>query len=176
MPKDLFNRSVSLDLFYPPFLERLLELKARCAKRGSNYLCTFGFRTVEESDNMHARFLAGGPRAAAGGYSSHNFGLASDEALIVKGSPNRIVSWGSKDNKVFAVLGEEAQKLGLHWGANYSDEPHVSWPGFVSGAELAPLRAIWSANALLPLPERLRKVWEHVTLHSVVSPFTPEPS
>lgn len=173
MPRELFNRGIDLDLLYPPFLERLLILKDLCTKRGSRYLCTFGFRTVEESDEMYKRFLAGGPRAAPGGYSSHNFGLASDEALIIKESPNRVVTWGSKDKPAFNVLGEEAQKLGLHWGKNYSDEPHISWPGFVNGKELAPLRAIWALNQGLPTLQRLQQVWSYVDEHSALSPVHP---
>ncbi len=173
MPKDLFNRSIDLDLIYPPYLERLLILKANCEARGARYLTTFGFRTVEESNDMHKRFLAGGPRAAPGGYSSHNFGLASDEALIVKDSPNRVVTWGSKDKPAFNILGEEAMKLGLHWGKNYSDEPHISWPGFVNGRELGPLRDIWAAHPTLPTLQRLQFVWSYVDAHSALSPVNP---
>ena len=173
MPSDLFNRTVDLDLIYPPYLERLLELKARCAKQGVRYLTTYGFRTCEASDMMHKAFLAGGPRAAPGGFSSHNFGLASDEAMIVKDRPQRVVTWGSKDKPVFNLLGAEAGKLGLHWGKNYSDEPHISWPGFVTGAELAPLRKIWQDNpGLLVLP-RLRLCWAYVDAHHPLPPFTP---
>lgn len=173
--KDLFKAGLNLDLVYPPFLERLLELKARCAARGANYLSTCLLRTVEESDILHQIYLAGGPRAAAGGQSSHNFGLASDEALIVKPAPGRVVRWGSAD---FDVLGEEAALLGLHWGVSYGDKPHISWPGFVSGQELVPLLRLWQANIQdntlpgAPLP-RLKKVWDYVTANSpVLSPFT----
>ncbi len=168
MPSDLFNRGINMDLFYPPFLAKLLELKANCAARGKRYLCTYGFRTMAESDILHNHFLQGGPRAAPGGYSSHNFGLASDEALIIRelGAGNRrVLSWGSKANSVFEVLGEEAAKLGLHWGKLYSDEPHISWPGFVSGAELAPLRDAWHRTPGDDLT-RLKEVWKYVDLHS----------
>ncbi len=173
--KDLFKAGLNLDLVYPPFLERLLELKARCEVRGASYLSTCLLRTCEESDALNRIYLNGGPRAAAGGQSSHNFGLASDEALIVKPAPGRVVRWGDKD---FDILGEEAAKLGLHWGAGYGDKPHISWPGFVSATELQPLLKIWKLNwednALpgAPLP-RLQKVWDYVSDNSPeLPPFT----
>ena len=171
MPSDLFLPKVNLDLFYPPFLERYLELKVRCRARGASYLCTFGYRTWDESDEMYALWKAGkGGKSAPGGNSSHNFGLAGDEALVTHTSP-RICSWGLGD---FKILAEEAARLGLHHGAAYNDWPHVSWPGFVSGLELQPLRDIWRDNLKLLLLPRLRKVWEYVDAHSAVPPFTPE--
>lgn len=164
MPTDLFQRGLNLDLVYPPFLERLLELKVRCRAKGSDYLSTCLLRSVEDSDAGYAKFMAGtGPRFAPGGSSSHNFGLASDEALVIKPPPKRVVRWGDKD---FDLLGREALKLGLHWGINYGDKPHISWPGFVSAHELTPLLAIWLAHEELSLSDRLVKVWDHVTEHT----------
>jgi len=167
MPADLFNRGVDLDLFYPPFLERLLIAKARARARGADMLCTFGFRTCEESDQLYAKFLAGGPRAAPGGKSSHNFGLASDECLIIETKPKRIVRWGDRDFDIFAG---EAGAVGLHWGVAYKDKPHFSWPGFVSADELAPLRKIWRENEGLKTLQRLQKVWLYVDSHSPAMP------
>jgi peptidoglycan LD-endopeptidase CwlK len=170
MPAHLFLGKVNLDLFYPPFLERVLELKTRCRARGALYLSTFGHRTYEESDKLHQIYRTGGPRAAPAGYSSHNFGLADDEAYIVTEKPKRVCRWNIKD---FDILGEEAVKLGLHWGAGYGDCPHISWPGFVNGAELKPLREIWQKSQGLLLLPRLQRCWDFVTLHSNVPPFTP---
>ncbi len=167
MPADLFLKTVDLDLLYPPFLERLLLAKARARDRGAPMLCTYGFRSVEQSDELHKAFLKGGARAMPGGYSSHNFGLASDECLIIKESPKRVVRWGEHDFDIFAG---EAGALGLHWGVAYKDKPHFSWPGFVSGDDLSPLRKIWAdGDGLLTLP-RLRRVWDYVDAHSPAMP------
>lgn len=177
MPTSLFKGDLNLDHVYPPFLERLLELKARCRAKGSSYLCTYLFRSIRESDALYEIYRHGGARAAPGGFSSHNFGLASDEALIISPSPKRVLRWDKAD---FQLLGEESIKLGLHWGAGYGDSPHVSWPGFVDGAQLKPLRELWYSmdvpNAGYSLMDRLKACWRYVDAHSdAVPPFTPSP-
>lgn len=171
MPRGLFLQKINLDQLYPPFLERLLELKARCRALGSPYLCTFGYRSIVESDALYEIYRHGGPRAAPGGFSSHNFGLASDECLILTETPKRVCSWELKD---LQTLGEEAVKLGLHWGAGYGDSPHISWPGFVDGAQLKPLRDLWNQMVGVPTADRLKACWAYVDAHSdAVPPFTP---
>lgn len=162
MPSGVFLKRINLDLLYPPFLERYLTLKARCLARGSKYLCTYGHRTFEESSALYKAHMNGGPKAAPAGLSAHNYGLAGDEALIIQETPKRVCRWGSKD---FDILGEECARLGLVWGGKFNDKPHVNWPGFVSGAQLQPLLKIWTSNPKLPLPERLRKVWDYVDQH-----------
>lgn len=161
MPSGVFLQKIDLDLFYPPFLERLLLLKARCIARGAKYITTYGFRTWGESHQLYLEFLKGGIKAAPAGLSAHNYGLASDEALVLseKTPATRVTRATEKD---LAILGEEALKLGLDWGGRYKDAPHVGWPGFVNGGELRPLLKIWSANGNLPIQERLRLVWDYV--------------
>lgn len=159
MPDGVFLKKINLDLLYPPYLERLLVLKARCIARGAKYITTYGFRTWGESHQLHLAHLKGGPKAAPAGLSAHNYGMATDEALVLKEHPKRVVGFQTKD---FAILGEEAEALGLIWGGRFADAPHVNWPGFTSGAELAPLLKIWRDNNQLPQPERLRKVWDFV--------------
>jgi hypothetical protein len=174
MPADLFLPTIDLDFFYPPFLQRLLLAKARARERGAEYLTTYGWRSYGESHELNLKYKAGGPRAAPAGYSGHNFGLASDEALIIKPSPKRVLRWGRgeryKEPDDYVIFAEEAEKLGLHHGKEFLDWPHFEWPGFVSGAELAPLRKIWQAGDGLLLLPRLRKVWEYVDSHSPAMP------
>lgn len=171
MPRDSFKSDINLDYVYPPFLERRLELIVRCRARGASYLSTYLFRSVAESDALYAIYQRGGARAAPGGYSSHNFGLASDEALIIQPSPKRVLRWNPDD---FKILGEEAAKLDLHWGHGYGDNPHISWPGFVDGAQLKPLRDIWAKQLPgAPIIDRLKECWAYVDSHSSVQPFTP---
>lgn len=148
---------VDLDLLYPPFVERLLELLAACRARGCDYYVTSGTRLWDEQRALHLAWLAGrGGRAAAPGQSAHQFGLAVD--LTFDADPRRRglqPGWRRED---YAVLVEEAERLGLHSGASYQDFPHVSWPGFVRGRDLAPLRAAWLTSEGMPL-QRLRAVW-----------------
>lgn len=169
MPSELFLRGIDLDLLYPPFLERLLAAKAAAKARGALYLTTYGFRAVEESDELVRLFIAGkGGRAAPGGKSSHNYGLATDEALIVKPSPGRVIRWDPADYK---ILIEETEKRGLHNGRGYKDFPHFSWPKFINGKDLEPLLKIWqAAPAGLNTLARLQLVWAYVDVHSPAMP------
>lgn len=159
MPTGIFLQKINLDLIYPPYLERLLILKARCIARGAKYITTYGFRTWGESHQLYLAYLKGGPRAAPAGLSAHNYGLATDEALVLKESPKRVVGFKPED---FVILGEEAEKLGLVWGGRFRDAPHVNWPGFTSGEELKEPLRIWRTSPSLPVPERLRKVWDFI--------------
>lgn len=164
MPRDLFLQKLDLDLVYPPFLERLLHVKAMCALRGARYISVSLWRSWGESHQLYLAHLKGGPRAAPAGASAHNYGLASDEALIIREpSPAKRVTSAKPED--FKILVEEAQKVGLHCGMK-NDMPHVGWPGFVTGLELRPLSLIWTTNGNLPIPKRLRLVWDHVDANS----------
>ena len=167
MPTDLFLRTINLDYFYPPFLDRLLHVKANALARGVKYLTTCGFRSWGESHQLYLKFLQGGPRAAPAGLSQHNYGLASDEALIIRELPKRVVRWNPED---FKILGEECKAAGLAWGIK-GDLPHVGWPGFENAAQLNPLLKIWKDNLKLPLLDRLRKVWDYVDKNSSLPPL-----
>ena len=162
MPSGLFLQKINLDYYYPPFLERVLQLKAACLARGVKYLTTCGFRSWGESHQLHLKYLQGGPRAAPAGLSAHNYGLGDDSALIVKESPKRVCRWDDGD---FDILGIEAARLGLIWGGNFKDGPHVNWPGFTNGTELQPLLKVWRDHQNLLLVPRLRKVWDYVDEH-----------
>lgn len=162
MPAELFPRTVNLDLFYPRFLEKLLRVKAACKARGALYLTTEGYRSMDRSAELFKAYQEGGNRAAPPGSSGHNFGISSDEALIIQPSPNRVIRWNKED---FAVLREELAKEGLLSGAVYGDYPHVDFPGFVTGKELAPLRQIWDRHKNLDTLPRLKKVWQYLDQH-----------
>lgn len=159
MPADLVKR-IDLDKIYPPFLERALTLLARCRKRGADYVAIFGYRSYAEQAQLHANYLAGkGGRAAPPGASAHNYGLAIDFARDADASaPGLQPDWS---DAAYRILGEEAAKLGLHWGAGYGDRPHISWPGYVSASDLAPLRLVWERSRGTDA-ERLAEVWRHI--------------
>ncbi len=162
MPTANFKTDQNLDMVYPPFLERLFELVARCNARGSRYLFYELYRSYDRSAALKRAYLAGGPRAAGPGASGHNFGLAGDGALIIQESPKRVLRWDQKD---FDVLVEEAVKLGLKSGRSYGDSPHVEWPTFVTARELDPLDLIYRKTPGTPLL-KLKAVWAYVDAHA----------
>lgn len=172
MPADQMTR-VNLDLLYPAFLERVMVLLANCNARGKRYVITEGHRTYARSNDLARAYEAGGPRAAAGGKSNHNFGLAIDVVLDVDvDKPGVQLSknpWGSGD---YVVLTEEAKKLGLKCGADYKDWPHIEWPGFITARELDPLDLIFRRTPGILLL-KLREVWKHVDQFSPNLPVLP---
>ena len=164
MTKELIHRDVNLDLAYPRFLERLLEAKAKAKKRGASYLTTELHRAMERSRVLHLNYKRnGGPRAAPPGASGHNFGISSDEALIVTPSPHRVIRWNPED---YTILYEELAKVGLKNGSGYNDWPHVDFPGFVTADELKPLLLVWENNPDLPTLDRLKEVWKYLDQHT----------
>lgn len=166
MPKELFER-VNLDLYYPPFLERLMVAKARARTRGYNYVSLEGHRAYSRSDLLHTDWQAGkGGRAAPGGRSSHNFGLADDSVLDISPAPGLQPDW--KDAAA-TVWGEELTRVSLHWGAGYGDRLHSSWPGFVSAMDLRLLDRIYR-RASGNLKTKLRAVWDYVTVYGLALP------
>jgi peptidoglycan LD-endopeptidase CwlK len=161
MPSDLVKR-IDLDLLYLPFLEKLLNVLARCRARGQSYYATRGTATWPEQAKLRELFLSGqGGKAAPAGYSAHNFGLAVD--LCADSDPEAHGLQPSWDAKAYKTLGEEAQAAGLVWGASFNDSPHVQWPGYVSGADMAILRKIYlDTPPKLSQEQRLRAVWQYL--------------
>lgn len=161
MPTSNFRR-IDLDLLYPPFLEKLLDVIAACNARGRTFIATHGYRTYGEQMALWAKGrTVRGPIVtnAKGGQSSHNFGLAVDFVRDLDAKPGVQPSWDDKD---YEVLVEEAEKAGLHSGKGYKDYPHVSWPGYVTAVDLVPLHMAWEASDSVSTLERLKKVWQKV--------------
>jgi peptidoglycan LD-endopeptidase CwlK len=158
VPADLIR--IDLDKCYGPFVERALEMLARCRDRGADYFVTYGYRSWAESDKLHALWLEGlGGRAAPGGFSAHNYGLAWD--LTRDADTKKKGLQPTWDSKAYDVLGEEAKRAGLVWGASFNDKPHVQWPGYVSAKQLGPLRSLWRGLDGTE-EERLREAWEYL--------------
>lgn len=150
---------VDLDLLYPPFLSRLLDVLAACQQRGASYYVVSGTRRWSEQLKLHQAWLAGGPRAAAPGLSSHAYGIAVDVTFDC--DPNRRglqPRWNVED---YAILVEEVERAGLHSGHGYQDYPHVSLPGFVTARDLKALRRIYEATDGDDR-DRLRAVWAYL--------------
>lgn len=153
---------IDADQLWPPFLERLLHCLARCAERGQPYFATYGFRSYEESAELHRKHLAGGPKAAPPGSSGHNFGIACDVAPDA--NPAKPGLQPKYDVKLYRVLVEEAPRFGLTTGAPYGDHPHVEIPGLVRARELATLRRIYETTPG-GHAEKLAAVWAHLDAH-----------
>lgn len=133
-----FN-SIDTGSLYPPFFAKVESVVAACRARGVDYVVTSGLRSYESQDEIYAqgRTVDGVVVTnARGGQSQHNFGIAVDFARVKNG----VKSWGARD---FDVLIEEVKRAGLHTGENYNDKPHVGWPEYFRGGELAVLDSVY---------------------------------
>jgi len=91
---------------------------------GVTLIVTSGTRTYEEQAELRRKYLAGkGGKAAAPGYSNHNFGIAFDVTIFNGKTP----VWESPKYKAVGTIG---LALGLVWGGTWTgrdnDEPHFS--------------------------------------------------
>lgn len=171
MPTDLFRFAdgrwrTNLDLIYPPFRARVFTALAAARARGADYFVTRGFASWAEQHQLRMNYLSGkGGKAAPAGLSAHNYGLAfdfvQDADRSVPGLQLTPAMWKAP---AFAVLGQEAQRVGLVWGASFNDMPHVQWPGFVNGKELSMLGVIWRAS-IGDAVARLAAVWSYLDSH-----------
>ncbi|HEX6622520.1 MAG TPA: LysM peptidoglycan-binding domain-containing protein [Pyrinomonadaceae bacterium] len=121
----------------PVFRERLVLLAEALARRGMQTLITDGLRTFAEQDALFAqgRTKPGNiVTKARGGQSNHNYGLAVDMYPVIGGKVFTDVPKGSSVefrrtfNAIQDAAGEEAEGLGLFWGARFSgivDTPHI---------------------------------------------------
>ena len=129
---------------HPVFRQRLAMLADRLAARGMKALITDGLRTFEEQDELFKkgrRNVSGESIVtnARGGESNHNYGLAVDMYPVLPDATGRetvFTSIPSHSSVEFAraftgiqnAIGDEAEQLGLFWGARFSgiaDTPHV---------------------------------------------------
>ncbi len=139
---------INLDLLYPPFMYKVIELVGKCHDLGSDYYATSGYRTPEEQLALYAkgRNEAGkvvDPKAVVTNnmYGAHNAAVACDltydSDLTKEGlQPNWI-------RKNYDLLSREAEKLGLESGhrwLGFPDSPHVQLPLKKKGIYLHRLR------------------------------------
>lgn len=160
MPTDLVKR-INLDLLYPEFRDQLLVLLAALRAKGRDYFALEGHRPMSRSDALYKAFLAGGPRAAPGGASGHNFGISADLCRDIDLTrPGLQPSWIASD---YDDLAAECARLKMHHGRGYKDDPHVGLAGYVTGKDLAPLHQVYIAHRHLPDElDRLRPVWQYL--------------
>ncbi len=189
MPVELISKSVDLDLIYPGFVEPMLDVLARCKARGVNYYWTSGTRFIDEQRVLRARYLRrvyiqnlapafltpalkaelagllklGAGRAAAAGYSGHQFGFAGDfthDSDLAKAGLQP--DWVAEN---YVVLREEIERAGgLASGWGYGDKPHANLKGTTTGDELAVYRRIWRITEGDDRA-RLKACWAHRDAH-----------
>ncbi len=155
----LFKR-IYLGNLYPQFCMRVVRMASAMADQSSQYYAEFGYRNRTQQRAMRQAFLAGkGGKAAPEGLSAHQYGLAVDWTADLDPATGGLQpTW---DPAKYDVLGAEAAKEGLIWGASFGDRPHVQWPGFVSGSELLVLSKLW-LQCEGPDEGRLRATWQYL--------------
>jgi peptidoglycan L-alanyl-D-glutamate endopeptidase CwlK len=164
MPTQLFHR-IDLDRIYPRFLALILGVIAACERRGAVYFATYGIRSYAESNALYAQGRTTPGRIvsnARGGQSAHNFGIAIDFTHDSDANPSNGLQpdWNAEH---YRILREELLRAGLVSGGDFSsgDWPHAQLAGFVTGAQLAPLDAIYRATPGDDVA-KLRAVWAHL--------------
>jgi peptidoglycan LD-endopeptidase CwlK len=129
---------------HPAFRQRLAMLADRLTARGMKALITDGVRTFEEQDDLFKKGRRNVPGEsivtnAKGGESNHNYGLAVDMYPVLPDATGRESVFTSIPNhssvefaRAFTgiqnAIGDEAEQLGLFWGARFSgiaDTPHI---------------------------------------------------
>jgi D-alanyl-D-alanine carboxypeptidase len=148
---------LSLMALYPPFQKKLDELVKNCAARGMTYIQTSGLRSYADQDKIYAQGRTAPGKVvtqAKGGQSIHNFGCAAD-FVAMKGKKT---DW---DVASYAVLKEEAEKLGLESGGSwksFKDWPHVQLPLQSRGFTLGILDTVFRNDGLQGVYDKLDKV------------------
>jgi hypothetical protein len=104
------------------------------------------FRSIERSDELYEAYKKGGPRAAPGWSSLHNYGLAMDVYLVDEKTNNYIDNNTSPKTwyKLFKQLNTHLKAQNFVWGEPINDadhwEYHPNWSGLAGGTELAKAR------------------------------------
>lgn len=133
MPTSLVTR-INLDLLYPPFLEGLLNLMAKCRDQGHVFYAVSGFRSIEDQEQKYSIGRTKEGRRitnAPGGYSMHNYGIACDLALDGDlNKPGLQPDWENNRGQ-YAPLQEACGDFGLQVGVPTvpgGDPGHVQFP------------------------------------------------
>lgn len=146
----LFSR-VDTTKLYPPFLAKLQAVVDDLHASGLDYWVVSGFRPYDEQTELYAQGRTKPGRVvtqARAGESSHNFGIAAD--LVRDFYLERAGLQPDFRPESYDAVGPVAVKHGLVWGGTwrFKDLPHVQWPGYVTAAQLEPLRLAFEAGGL----------------------------
>jgi len=158
MTTDLFKR-IDLSAIYPPLRAKVVQLAENCRKRGVEYWAISGYRSPEEQAKLYfqGRTLPGPKVTNAKPFTSyHNYGLAVD--FVMDTDIKRDGLQPNWDIKSYAVLAEEAKKLGLEAGyywTQFKDAPHIQLPLSTSKIKLLELEALYKKGGI-------PAVWAHL--------------
>lgn len=128
MPSDLVQR-VNLDLLYPPFLSRLLEVLADARALGQDYYVISGYRSHKEQEALYAQGRTKTGKKvtnARGGFSAHNWGISVDVAADVSQKRGLQPSW---ERMLYNKLKQAAAPHDLQVGVpGLQDDGHIQLP------------------------------------------------
>ena len=143
---DIYLKRIDSTLLYPPFLEKYRVLLTNCEKRGAIYYATNGLRSYKDQEKLYSYGRTDKTRGivtkAPPGYSAHNYGVAADSCR--DGDPGKEGLQPNWNIKEYAILAEEAKKLGLdaaYYWQNFKEGPHVqldikkqgiTWPTLIA--------------------------------------------
>ena len=157
---------IDLGLLYPPFLLRVRAMLAELAAHDGVFWATCGWRGPAEQNRLYAqgRTTPGDIVTRATAFQSpHQFGIAVDLVRDVDNAPGVQPGWAPA---LYAPLGPASTVYRLTWGGTWEwpDRPHVQWPGYVSGEDLASLRGAWALGAKNGggTVAALSSVWRHL--------------
>lgn len=137
LPPALFTSTERIDLaeadrdwnkLDPAFTQQVLQLFRRMEERGYPLALLEGYRSAERQDRLAAK--GSSVTQLAGQQSKHQYGLAVDVAPMRDG----VLVISEKDPwaaTAYALLGGEAEQLGLTWGGHWSfrDYGHIEIKG-----------------------------------------------
>lgn len=161
---------------HPVFRQRLAMLAELLARRGMKALITDGLRTFEEQDKLFQIGRRGVPGEgkvtnARGGMSNHNYGLAVDiypmlpdatgkDKVFTSIPKSASVEFGRAFTGIQNAVGDEAERLGLFWGARFMgivDTPHVQ---LLAQHEMSPRECL---QIFRGSGNNLHAVWDEAT-------------
>lgn len=157
MSTDNFKR-INLDVIYGPFRKKIEQLVENCRARGVEYYATSGLRTWDEQAKLYAlgrtkanvdatpaKPMGGIVTQAKPGQSYHNYGIAIDFAADKDAARAGLQpDW---NREAYAILAEEATKLGLEAGYywKFVDNPHIQLKISRNGLTLADLQRAYGS-------------------------------
>ncbi len=149
---------IDTERLYPPFLAKARAMMADLEAAGAVYFAVSGFRSYPEQEVLYnqGRKAPGAiVTQAHAGESPHNFGLAID--FTRDGYLDRAGLQPDFRPESYAELGLAASRHGLVWGGTWRwpDRPHVQLPGYVTSAQLEPLRQQYEKGGLAA-------VWQYI--------------
>lgn len=137
-PVPIFWRKIEPRLLMPAFVDDIMEV---FGNDPADWYVTTGFRSVADSNQLYEMYKAGlegrgpkAPKAAPGGKSPHNFGLAID--FVRDGDPEtpRLQpSWDDKHPDWVRIRAKVDAHPRLHGGWHFDDGDHlekVDWQSF----------------------------------------------